>query len=119
MSCRGGHDDAFARLDAPLADLGPGCGDGRARDVTGVLSDGVFFALPASPWQRGSNENVNGLLRQYFPKSTDLAIHNVDDLRAVEDRLNNRPRKRHGWRTPAEIYAQHVQDSRPTVATTG
>lgn len=86
--------------------------------VAGVLSDGVFFALPASPWQRGSNENLNGLLRQYFPKSTDLAIHDVGDLREVEDRLNNRPRKRHAWKTPAEMYAQHLQDSGPTVATT-
>jgi len=60
----------------------------------------------------------NGLLRQYFPKSTDLAIHTALDLHAVEDRLNNRPRKRHGWSTPAKIYAQHVQHSDPTVATT-
>ena len=76
--------------------------------ITGVLTDGVYFAHPGSPWQRGSNENINGLLRQYFPKSTDLAIHTPLDLRAVEERLNNRPRKRHGWKTPAEIYAQLV-----------
>lgn len=87
--------------------------------IAGVLSDGVYFAHPGSPWQRGSNENLNGLLRQYFPKSTNLAIHNALDLRAVEERLNNRPRKRHGWKTPAEIYAQIVQDSEPTVATIG
>lgn len=76
--------------------------------VTRDLTDGVFFARPASPWQRGTNENTNGLLRQYFPKSTNLSLHNADDLRVVADRLNNRPRKRHGWKTPAEVYAQHV-----------
>ena len=87
--------------------------------IADVLIDGVYFAHPGSPWQRGSNENVNGLLRQYFPKSTDLAIHSALDLRTVEERLNNRPRKRHGWKTPVEIYAQLVQDSEPTVATIG
>ena len=84
-----------------------------------VMDDGVFFAHPGSPWQRGSNENTNGLLRQYFPKSSDLAIHTARDSSAVADRLNNRPRKRHGWRTPAEIYSQHMQESEPTVATIG
>lgn len=86
--------------------------------VTRVLDHGVFFAHAASPWQRGSNENANGLLRQYFPKSTDLSVHGVLDLRAAEDLLNNRPRKRHGWRTPAEIYEQHVTGSGHIVATT-
>ena len=85
--------------------------------VAAVLDQGVFFAHPGSPWQRGSNENTNGLLRQYFPKSTDLSIHSALDLREVENRLNNRPRKRHGWKTPAEIYAQHLSQSDPTVAT--
>ena len=86
--------------------------------VAAVLEQGVFFAHPGSPWQRGSNENTNGLLRRYFPKSTDLSIHSALDLREVENRLNNRPRKRHGWKTPAEIYTQHLPQSDPTVATT-
>jgi len=66
------------------------------------FADGIF-APPASPWLRGTNENTNGLLRQYFPKGSDLPGFTLADLRAVEQRINGRPRKRLAWRSPARV----------------
>jgi|GEM_PF-3224728 len=80
----------------------------------------VFFADPHSPWQRGTNENTNGLLRQYFPKGTDLSRWSAQEIQAVAHTLNTRPRKTLGWKTPAEALNDYLKSfQQPSVATTG
>jgi IS30 family transposase len=80
-------------------------------DATGL---DIYFCDPHSPWQRGLNENTNGLLRQYFPKGSDLSVFPADYLDYVALQLNTRPRKRHGFKTPAEVLDQILSGSRPT-----
>ena len=86
------------------------------KDLTEASGVKVYFCEPRSPWQRGTNENTNGLLRQYFPKFTDLSIYSPADLKAAETEMNNRPRKVLDWRTPNEALAI-IADTR-RVATT-
>lgn len=88
----------------------------QVKDATGMQ---IYFCEPRSPWQRGTNENTNGLLRQYFPKGTDLARYSAPDLAAVTMALNNRPRKALKWRTPAEAFADRLSCENVSVAITG
>lgn len=69
----------------------------------------MFFADPHSPWQRGTNENANGLVRQYFPKGTDLSRWSNEEIQAVATALNSRPRKTLGWKTPAEALDEQIR----------
>jgi IS30 family transposase len=80
----------------------------RHDEFTRATGIPVYFCEPASPWQRGSNENTNGLLRQYFPKSTDLSLFGAEDLAFVAAELNSRPRKTLNWNTPANLFAKLV-----------
>jgi IS30 family transposase len=91
----------------------------RHREISLAADLPIYFCDPHSPWQRGSNENTNGLLRQYFPKSSDLSVHTAEDLAAVAAELNGRPRKTLNWTSPAEALNQLLSAPPTTgVATT-
>lgn len=111
--------DSFQLRDAPLRELAglpaellksitwdQGSEIARHLDITAATGAKVYFCHAGSPWQRGSNENTNGLLRQYFPKGTDLSRHTRVDLAMVELELNHRPRAILEDRTPADIFTQ-------------
>jgi IS30 family transposase len=85
-------------------------------EIAQTLGMPVYFCEKASPWQRPSNENTNGLLRQYFPKGTDLRRHDAEQLTAAADELNTRPRKTLSWQTPAERLADVTVSPRPAAA---
>ncbi len=97
-----------ARPAQALAHLGPGQGDGRTRPLGIESGVSVFFCDPRSPWQRGTSENTNGLLCQYFPKGTDLSAHSQADLDAAARQLNGRPRQTLDWLKPCEVFAKTV-----------
>jgi transposase, IS30 family len=112
-------------LKARMADLPPvlrrsitwdqGTEMARHLTITRSLGAPVYFCDSHSPWQRGSNENMNGLLRDYFPKSTDLSVHSPQRLLAIENELNNRPRRVLGDRAPAELFAAVLASTGPSV----
>jgi transposase, IS30 family len=89
----------------------------RHARITAQAGIAVYFADPYSPWQRGSNENANGLLREYLPKGTDLSAYDAAQLQAIQDELNDRPRKRLGYRTPREEFDRLLAENQ-SVATT-
>lgn len=86
----------------------------RHQHITTALNMDVYFCDPHSPWQRGTNENTNGLLRQYFPKGTDLSVYTPSDLARVADELNERPRQTLGWKTPKEAFNAFIQQTEST-----
>jgi IS30 family transposase len=73
-------------------------------EIALLFGEGVYFADPGSPWMRGTNDNTNGLVRQYLRKGTDLRVHCAADLAEFEHQLNNRPRKILGWKTPLDVF---------------
>jgi transposase, IS30 family len=90
----------------------------RHASITEQTGIAVYFADPYKPYQRATNENTNGLLREYLPKGTDLSVHGPEDLRAIADELNDRPRKRLGYYTPREKLASLLEEDLTRVATT-
>jgi IS30 family transposase len=115
------HDALLARMAGPTALLrsiawDQGTEMARHLTITGSLGAPVFFCDPHSPWQRGSNQNMNGLLRDYFPKGTDLSAHSPQHLFAIETELNSRPRRILFERAPAELFTRLLTSGNPSVS---
>lgn len=110
-----GFRDAFAPLPPPLRQTltyDQGKEMALHRQLAASTGLKIYFADPHSPWQRGICENTNGLLRQYFPKGTDLSIHSRRTLGEVAWEMNHRPRNTLGWRSPAVVFYEHLKAAR-------
>src|SRR5690606_21409367 len=83
----------------------------RHAEITQRTGVAIFFCDPHSPWQRGSNENINGLIRQYLPKGTNLSVHSQEELDAIALQLNMRPRKRFDFKCPIEVVGEVMQNA--------
>ncbi len=109
IACLAASDDVVLTV---TSDNGKEFADHRL--ISQELGADFFFAHPYSSWERGTNENTNGLVRQYFPKGTDFDEIEEWEVQWVEDRLNNRPRKRLGWATPNEVYYKEIGREKST-----
>jgi IS30 family transposase len=109
------HETIYQAIYAPASPLRrddrPLLRTGRLHEFSQTTGIAVYFCDRASPWQRPTNENTNGLLRDYFPKGTDLSVHTADHLVAVAQELNERPRKTLGWATPADLFTTLLQQA--------
>lgn len=112
--------DALPASFASLIDLASGKEMSAHTLLTAQIGMPVYFGGAKSPWQRGSNDHLNGLLRQYFPKGTHLSRWSAEEIAATANAINNRPRGILGWRPPAEVFTDQLRSSQQTtVATTG
>ena len=101
-----GRGDGREGVDLSTCTSGQWQGVSGHREISDSLGAGFYFATPYHSWERGLNEHTNGLVREYFPRGTDFRMVTEAQVRAVEDRINHRPRKVLGYHTPAEVFAK-------------